>query len=60
MKLSSSLLQAITLGVTVATLSTVTSCEKEPLKKNKKEINDGRNQPDDNPQCGECAACGMG
>jgi len=60
MKLSSSLLQAIALGVTVATLSATTSCEKEPLKKIKKEINDGRNHPDDTPQCGECAACGMG
>jgi hypothetical protein len=60
MKCSSSLLQAIAVSVTVATLGTTTSCEKEPLKKMKKEINDDRNQPDNTPHQGDCAACGMG
>lgn len=63
MKLSTSLLQAITLGVSVTALTaTVTSCEKEDFSKTKERItNNQSGQPAQNinqPDC--CPACGMG
>lgn len=62
MKLPTSLLQAITVGVTVSTaVVTMSSCEK--IKQDKDQIEDSRNgQTDDhqttNPE--SCPACGMG
>ncbi|WP_300666673.1 hypothetical protein [Fluviicola sp.] len=63
MKLSTSLLQAITLGVSVTALTaTVTSCEKEDFSKNKERITNNQSgqpvQNATNPDC--CPACGMG
>jgi hypothetical protein len=59
MKLSSSLLQAITLGVSVtAVAASTTSCEKEDIKKNNTEraTSDDSNQTNHEP----CPTCGMG
>jgi hypothetical protein len=60
MKLSASLLQAITLGVSVtAVAAATTSCEKEKITKNKQE----RTLDNDScPSCptDPCPACGMG
>ena len=59
MKLSSPLLQAITLGVSVTAITAATtSCEKEDIKKNTTE----RAQSDDSNQTNHepCPACGMG
>lgn len=56
MKLSSSLLQAITLSVTVATtVAVTTSCEKEKIKK---ERVGEQEKSGDHPV--DCPACGMG
>ncbi|MNV12872.1 hypothetical protein D3C71_1034930 [compost metagenome] len=63
MKLSSSLLQAITLGVSVTALTaTITSCEKEDFSKNKERItNTQSGQPVQNATHPDaCPACGMG
>ncbi len=63
MKLSSSLLQAITLGVSVATVSAATtSCEKQDIRKNKEQVNDNRADSSNSPttHCEPCPACGMG
>ncbi len=60
MKLSSSLLQAITLGVSVTAISAATtSCEKKDIKKNNTER---ATQSDDSKQTNHepCPACGMG
>lgn len=59
MKLSSSLLQAITLGVSVATVSAaVTSCEKKEIKKNtERAASSDHSKPN---TCEPCPACGMG
>ncbi len=59
MKLSSSLLQAITLGVSVtAVAASTTSCEKQDIKKNNTEraVSDDSSQINHEP----CPACGMG
>lgn len=60
MKLSSSLLQAITLGVSVtAVAASTTSCEKQDIKKNTTERAtqiDGSKPVNSDP----CPACGMG
>ena len=61
MKLSSSLLQAITLGVSVtAVAAATTSCEKEDIKKNTN--TERATSSDDNSQTNHdsCPACGMG
>lgn len=63
MKLSTSLLQAITLGVSVtAVAASATSCEKQKIKENKERIDDARSgDPSSNPTNTEpCPACGMG
>jgi hypothetical protein len=61
MKLSSSLLQAITLGVTVTTLTaTATSCEKQKFEQNQERIDAKTGQPASNPTHSDCPACGMG
>nr|WP_294860780.1 hypothetical protein [uncultured Fluviicola sp.] len=63
MKLSSSLLQAITLGVSVATISAATtSCEKQDIRKKKEQVNDNRSSGSDSTatHCEPCPACGMG
>lgn len=58
MKLSASLLQAITLGVSIAAVTAgTTSCEKEKITKRDTTEN-GRT--DDNSTPGTCPACGMG
>jgi hypothetical protein len=60
MKLSASLLQAITLGVSVtAVAASTTSCEKQDIKKNTTERATGTD--DSHPtNCEPCPACGMG
>ena len=61
MKLSTSLLQAITLGVSVtAVAASTTSCEKQQIKKNKAQVEQERTEGS-NPNSPEnCIACGMG
>lgn len=57
MKLSSSLLSAITLGVSITVVAaSTTSCEKEKIKQKLEQGRDdnGQNNPND------CPACGMG
>jgi hypothetical protein len=59
MKLSSTLLSAITLGVSLTAVTTATtSCEKKKIKQT---IEQGR-ETENGQQChpDECAACGMG
>jgi len=61
MKLSASLLQAITLGVSITAVSaSVTSCEKQKIKTNGQERM--HEQPGTHPTCptDPCPACGMG
>lgn len=60
MKLSSSLLQAITLGVSVtAAAASATSCEKQDIKKNTTER--ATQSVGSKPvNCDPCPACGMG
>lgn len=63
MKLSTSLLQAITLGVSVTALSAAaTSCEKQKIKENQERINDSKTSGSDTNQAhpDSCPACGMG
>lgn len=63
MKLSSTLLQAITLGVSVATVSVAaTSCEKQDIKKKREQVNENRTNTTnpDGTHCDPCPACGMG
>ncbi len=63
MKLSSTLLQAITLGVSVATVTAATtSCEKQDIRKNKEQVNDSRSGDTNSTttHCDPCPACGMG
>jgi hypothetical protein len=62
MKLSSSLLQAITLGVSVTAIATATtSCEKKDLKQNKAKISDNRSgESGSTATHTDCPACGMG
>lgn len=56
MKLSSSLLQAITLGVSVTAVTTIiTSCEKQKINQNKEQIDNKSHSEND-----DCPACGMG
>ena len=60
MKLSSSLLQAITLSVSVATLTaTTTSCEKDKMERTKVEKAAERANAEQ-PEPTACPACGMG
>lgn len=62
MKLSSSLLQAIALGVSVSTTAALTSsCEKERISA-KKERTTNMHPGTSDPQCPNdpCPACGMG
>ncbi len=57
MKLSTSLLQAITLGISVTAIAaTTTSCNKEKIKQ-KREAQKERNEGSDPANC---PACGMG
>lgn len=63
MKLSTSLLQAITLGVSVtAVAAATTSCEKQKIEQKKERTTDtqagGCEDTPNSPQC--CPACGMG
>jgi len=61
MKLSSSLLQAITLGVSVtAVAAATTSCEKQKIKQNKEQLEQERTEGSDPNNPMECIACGMG
>lgn len=63
MKLSSTLLQAITLGVSVAAVSAATvSCEKQDIRKKKEQVNEDRtgNTNSTGTHCEPCPACGMG
>ena len=63
MKLSSSLLQAITLGVSVTAIaSATTSCEKQEIRKKKEQVNDNRSGDSNSgtTHCEPCPACGMG
>ncbi|WP_300359711.1 hypothetical protein [Fluviicola sp.] len=63
MKLSSSLLQAITLGVSVATISAATtSCEKQDIRKKNEQLNENRTDSSNSTttHCEPCPACGMG
>ncbi|HLP55881.1 MAG TPA: hypothetical protein VK151_12680 [Fluviicola sp.] len=59
MKLSTSLLQAITIGVTLGTATVITSCEKEDVKTQVERNDNGNCEPGDNCPS-ECPACGMG
>lgn len=60
MKLSTSLLQAIAIGVTLGTATVSASCEKEDLKLKIDQRNDnGGCEPGTNCPS-ECIACGMG
>lgn len=63
MKLSSTLLQAITLGVSVTAITAATtSCEKQNIKENKERAAAGKTGGSDStPTHSEpCPACGMG
>jgi len=57
MKLSNSLLQAITLSVSVAAFTVTTSCEKEKMQQTKTEHAE---EPERNNDDNHCPACGMG
>ncbi|MES2799921.1 MAG: hypothetical protein V4638_07885 [Bacteroidota bacterium] len=61
MKISKHLLQAVTLGITVAAFSTfVTSCSKEDMKAKKDSDGDGTPDVCDPDNVDYCIACGMG
>lgn len=57
MKLSNSLLHAITLSVSLSAIATTTSCEKEKM--NQTQI-DHLEEPERNQNSEPCPACGMG
>lgn len=57
MKISNSLLQAITLCVSVAAFTVTTSCEKEKIQQT--EV-DHSEEPERNNDDNHCPACGMG
>ncbi|MES2557849.1 MAG: hypothetical protein V4604_16970 [Bacteroidota bacterium] len=59
MKLSTSLLQAIAIGVTLGTATVSASCEKEDMKSQMERNENGDCEPGTNCPS-ECTACGMG
>lgn len=60
MKLSTSLLQAIAISVTLGAATVSASCEKEDLKSKVDQRNDNGNCEPGTNCPSECAACGMG